>query len=174
MDVVERALVFATAAHAAVGQKRKYTGEDYIVHPIAVMELVQSVAHDDNMLAAALLHDVVEDTAVTIDLIREQFGNDIAELVDWLTDVSQPGDGNRAFRKAKDCAHTAAAPARAKTIKLADLIDNSKSIGQFDHSFWRVYKREKDALLAVLTEGDPTLYAEASRYVRKEKTNATD
>lgn len=48
--------------------------------------------------------------------------------------------------------------------------ETSKSIGQFDHSFWRVYKREKDALLAVLTEGDPTLYAEASRYVRKEKT----
>lgn len=51
MDVVERALIFATAAHAAVGQKRKYTGEDYIVHPIAVMELVRSVPHDDNMLA---------------------------------------------------------------------------------------------------------------------------
>lgn len=171
MDVVERALIFATAAHAAVGQKRKYTGEDYIVHPIAVMELVRSVPHDDNMLAAALLHDVVEDTAVTIDLIRSQFGNDIADLVDWLTDVSQPSDGNRAFRKAKDCAHTAAAPARAKTIKLADLCDNSKTIGQFDRNFWRVYKREKDALLAVLTEGDPTLYAQASNYVRKEKNN---
>lgn len=174
MNIVERALVFATAAHAAVGQKRKYTGEDYIVHPIAVMELVRSVPHDDNMLAAALLHDVVEDTAVTIDLIRSQFGDDIADLVDWLTDVSQPSDGNRAARKAKDCDHTAAAPARAKTIKLADLIDNSKSIGKFDHNFWRVYKREKDALLAVLTEGDPTLYAQASNYVRKEKTNATD
>jgi hypothetical protein len=47
----------------------------------------------------------------------------------------------------------------------------SKSIGTFDPSFWRVYKREKDALLAVLTEGDPTLYAQASRYVHKEKTN---
>ena len=51
MNIVERALIFATAAHAAVGQKRKYTGEDYIVHPIAVMELVRSVPHDDNMLA---------------------------------------------------------------------------------------------------------------------------
>jgi len=50
----------------------------------------------------------------------------------------------------------------------------SKSIGKFDHNFWRVYKREKDALLAVLTEGDPTLYAQAINYVRKEKTNATD
>ena len=170
MNVVDKALVFATAAHAAVGQKRKYTGEDYIVHPIEVMELVRSVPHDDNMLAAALLHDLVEDTSVSIDLIREQFGDDIADLVDWLTDVSRPEDGNRAARKAKDCAHTAAAPARAKTIKLADLISNSKSIGHFNPSFWRVYKREKDALLAVLTEGDPTLYAQASNYVRKEKT----
>lgn len=52
--------------------------------------------------------------------------------------------------------------------------ETSRSIGQFDQNFWRVYKREKDALLAVLTEGDPTLYAQASNYVRKEKTNATD
>lgn len=169
MNVVDKALVFATAAHAAVGQKRKYGGQDYIVHPIAVMELVQSVPHDENMLAASLLHDVVEDTQVTIELIREQFGDDIAELVDWLTDVSRPEDGNRAFRKAKDCAHTAQAPARAKTIKLADLLDNSKSIGKFDPSFWRIYKREKEALLAVLTEGDPTLYAMAAGHVKEKQ-----
>lgn len=171
MNIVEKALVFATAAHAAVGQKRKYTGEDYIVHPVEVMQLVQSVPHDENMLAASLMDDLVEDTEITVDLIREQFGDDVANLVNWLTDVSRPEDGNRADRKAKDCAHTAAAPARAKTIKLADLISNSRSIGQFDPSFWRIYKREKDALLAVLTEGDPMLYAQACQYVHKEKTN---
>jgi (p)ppGpp synthase/HD superfamily hydrolase len=169
MNIVERARIFATAAHAAVGQKRKYTGEDYIVHPLAVMELVRSVPHDDNMLAAALMHDVIEDTQVTIELIRSEFGDDVAELVDWLTDVSRPEDGNRAVRKAKDCVHTAAAPARAKTIKLADLADNGKSIGAYDPSFARVYQREKEALLAVLTEGDPTLYEMAARTTHKMK-----
>lgn len=169
MDIVQKAIVFATAAHAAVGQKRKYTGEDYIVHPIAVMELVRSVPHDDNMLAASALHDCVEDTEITIDLIRQEFGDDIAELVNWLTDVSRPEDGNRAVRKAKDCEHTARAPARAKTIKLADLCDNSKSIGAYDPGFARVYKREKEALLAVLKEGDPVLYEQAKTTTYKLK-----
>jgi (p)ppGpp synthase/HD superfamily hydrolase len=58
-DLVTRARVFATAAHAAVGQLRKYTNEPYIVHPAEVMALVRRVAHDEGMLAAALLHDVL-------------------------------------------------------------------------------------------------------------------
>ena len=65
MKIVERAREFATQAHE--GQVRKYTGVPYIVHPIEVMEIVCTVEHDDAMLAAALLHDVVEDTEHTID-----------------------------------------------------------------------------------------------------------
>ena len=55
-ELVKRALAFATLAHG--DQKRKYTGDMYIVHPIEVMEIVKTVPHDDAMLAAALLHDV--------------------------------------------------------------------------------------------------------------------
>ena len=106
-DLVRRALAFATLAHG--DQKRKYTGEMYIVHPIEVMEIVKTVPHDDAMLAAALLHDVVEDTDVTLDEVRSAFGDDVAALVDDLTDVSKPEDGNRKTRKAMDREHSAQA-----------------------------------------------------------------
>lgn len=158
-EMVERARLFATAAHASIDQRRKYTDEPYIVHPAAVVEIVRSVPHDDTMLAAAWLHDVVEDCGVTIEAVQERFGADVADLVGWLTDVSRPGGGNREVRKAIDRAHSAAAPARAQTIKLADLIDNSKSILARDPNFARVYIPEKEALLDVLILADKQLIA---------------
>jgi (p)ppGpp synthase/HD superfamily hydrolase len=117
------------------------------------------------MVAAAWLHDVVEDTGCTYTDIHMAFGADIAALVGWLTDVSQPQDGNRAHRKAMDRAHTAEAPAEAQTIKLADLISNSRSIVAHDPAFARTYLAEKRLLLAVMTRGDAGLHAEASEYV---------
>jgi (p)ppGpp synthase/HD superfamily hydrolase len=163
-DLERRALAFATAAHASIDQRRKYTNEPYIVHPIAVAELVKSVPHTPEMVAAALLHDVVEDTPVTSEEIHAEFGPIVGELVDWLTDVSRPGDGNRRLRKNLDLQHTAKAPPAAKTIKLADLIDNTLTIAARDPDFWRVYRREKLALLEVLKEGDPTLWEAAARH----------
>jgi len=165
MNVVEKARVFATAAHAAVGQKRKYTGEDYIVHPAEVVDLVMSVPHTEEMLAAAWLHDVVEDTGVTLAQVRAEFGAEVAELVAWLTDVSKPEDGNRAVRKAIDARHSAAAPAEAQTVKLADLISNSKSILVHDPNFAQVYLQEKSLLLTLMDKGDPTLRAMAESFL---------
>ena len=161
-ELERRALAFADAAHRSVEQLRKYTGEPYIVHPQAVADLVRSVPHSEAMVAAALLHDVVEDTPVTIEQIAAEFGEEVAELVAWLTDVSRPEDGNRATRKARDLEHTRGAPAAAKTIKLADLIDNTRTIKAHDPSFWKVYRREKLALLRVLKEGDATLWQRAA------------
>lgn len=156
-NIVERARLFATAAHAAVGQTRKYTGEPYVVHPIEVSELVASVGGTDAMVAAALLHDVLEDTDVTVDLLEAEFGSEVADLVLWLTDVSTPEDGNRSTRKALDRQHSAAAPAAAQTIKVADLISNTRTIVEFDPGFARTYLAEKRLLLDVLTRADPTL-----------------
>jgi len=164
MDIEKKALDFATIAHA--GQKRKYTGEDYIVHPIEVAKIVKSVAHTPQMVAAALLHDVVEDTDVSLEDISIKFGPDIADLVSDLTDVSKPEDGNRAARKALDRAHTARASAAAKTIKLADLISNSRSIVEFDPHFAKVYLKEKALLLGVLTDGDQILWKKAAEFVK--------
>lgn len=153
----ERARIFATAAHAAVGQKRKYTGADYLEHPCAVVGIVASVPHTEEMLAAAWLHDCVEDTKVPIELIKAMFGSKVGDLVYWLTDKSKPADGNREKRKAIDRAHSAQAPAEAQTIKLADLIDNTSTIEQYDPEFAKVYRKEKELLLAMLTRGDPIL-----------------
>ena len=166
MDKVIQATVFATAAHAAVGQRRKYTNEPYIVHPLEVKQIVSTVTHDPDALAAALLHDVVEDTSVELGLIHNMFGREVGELVGWLTDVSQPTDGNRAARKAIDRAHIAQAPALAQTIKLADLISNTRSIVQHDAKFALTYLPEKRELLRVLDRGDPVLLEQAWHEVK--------
>jgi (p)ppGpp synthase/HD superfamily hydrolase len=164
-ELETRARLFATAAHAAVGQLRKYTHEPYIVHPAEVAKIVKTVDHTEAMIAAAWLHDTVEDTGVSIELIRAEFGSEVSDLVGWLTDVSRPDHGNRAARKAVDRAHTAAAPAEAQTIKLCDLISNTRSIVAHDPEFARVYLSEKRALLEVMTKGDPTLLARAHQQI---------
>ena len=164
-DIVERARMFATAAHAAVGQLRKYTFEPYIVHPAEVAGIVAEAGGTPEMIAAAWLHDTVEDTGVTSELIRAEFGDEVATLVGWLTDVSRPDHGNRAARKAVDRAHTAAAPAEAQTIKLADLICNTKSIVAHDPKFAVTYLAEKRALLEVMTKGNPSLRERAIRQI---------
>lgn len=166
MNIVEKARVFATAAHAAVGQLRKYTFEPYIVHPQEVAGIVETVEGATfEMIAAAWLHDTVEDTGVTIEVIKQEFGEEVAELVGWLTDVSRPEQGNRATRKAIDRAHTAMAPAAAQTIKLADLIANTRSIVEHDEKFAKTYLAEKRLLLEVMTKGDAGLMAEARKYI---------
>ena len=167
-----RALEFATRAHASIDQRRKYTGEPYIVHPIAVAEIVKTVPHTSEMLAAAYLHDVAEDTPFGLDVIHKEFGSAVGDLVYWLTDVSKPSMGNRKHRKELDAQHTAKAPPAAKTIKLADLIDNTISIKARDPDFWRVYRHEKLRLLEVLRDGDPTLWARAAQLVEKENAGS--
>jgi (p)ppGpp synthase/HD superfamily hydrolase len=154
---------FATRAHAGVNQRRKYTDEPYISHPAAVVELVRSVPHTYAMICAAWLHDTVEDTPVTLAEVELEFGPVVAMLVEQLTDVSRPEDGNRAKRKAIDRAHTAKASPEAKTIKLADLIDNTRSIVELDPGFAKIYLVEKVLLLEVLQEGDAGLWEMARR-----------
>ena len=162
-DLVQKAKAFATLAHE--GQVRKYTGVPYIVHPIEVMEIVRTVKHDDTMLAAALLHDVVEDTDCTLDDIHAEFGENVASLVASLTDVSKPEDGNRKTRKAKDRANIGAGSPAAQTVKLADLISNSLDIAKNDPGFAKIYMAESLQLLGVLISGDKTLFVRALKLV---------
>lgn len=169
LNIVEKARVFATAAHNAIGQVRKYSGEPYINHPKRVVSIVNTVTIDPTTLAVAWLHDVVEDTDVTLKTIEEEFGHDIAMLVENLTDVSKKSDGNRATRKAIDREHTANADRRAKTVKLADLIDNTRDILDNDESFAKVYIKEKEQLLPVLREGDSSLFVVANMQLLEAK-----
>lgn len=163
--LVSKAKIFARQAHESIDQRRKYTNEPYIVHPAAVAKLVATITDDEGMICAAWLHDVLEDTNVTFHELVKEFGNDIAVLVLELTDISKAEDGNRKIRKQKDFEHTRQASTRAKTVKLANLIDNSRSITEFDPRFAKVYMEEKTKLLSALAEGNSELYSIARKIV---------
>lgn len=159
MSLIDDAIIFAAQAHGAIEHRRKKSNLPYIAHPIEVMAIVSTVSgHTEEMLAAAVLHDVVEDTPVEADEIRAIFGDEIAALVGWLTDVSIPTDGNRSVRRAIDREHSAQAPAEAQTIKLADMISNTKNIVEQDPGFARIYLPEMLHLLEVLVRGDRQLW----------------
>ncbi len=160
-DLLTHAIEYATQAHARIDHRRKYSNQPYDVHLKSVANLIREVVDDDEMVAAAWLHDTVEDTPATVEDIEREFGKSVATLVSELTDVSRPGDGNRAERKRIDRLHMAKASARAKTIKLADLIDNCRDICRHDNRFCKVFLSEMEALLGVLQEGDETLYKRA-------------
>jgi (p)ppGpp synthase/HD superfamily hydrolase len=127
----------------------------YTKHTVEVADLVAKFGGSEEMIAAAHLHDVVEDTQISLNDIEKVFGPVVADLVSWLTDTSKPEDGNRAARKAIDRDHLAEAPAAAQTIKCCDLISNTASIPAHDPSFAKVYLEEKRQLLAVMTKSNP-------------------
>jgi (p)ppGpp synthase/HD superfamily hydrolase len=152
----ERALVIAAAAHE--GQVRKYTGEAYITHPMAVAEtLLEYGIEDPEMHAAALLHDVVEDTEMTIEDVRAEFEG-VTIRVRWLTKLELPGVP-RAKRKQIEALRLAKAGAAVQTIKYADLLHNMKSIVVHDPKFAKVFLREARVLCDVMEDGDPDLRA---------------
>jgi len=161
----EKARRYASKAHAETGQRRKYTDEPYIVHPAAVAELVRSVTDSEAMLAAAWLHDTVEDTSSTLADIESHFGTEVASLVAMLTDSKQPQAKNRAARKVAHFRHTAQASGDAQTIKLADIIDNTRSIIHYDPHFARVYLVEKRVQIELLKAGDNGLWQQASTII---------
>jgi (p)ppGpp synthase/HD superfamily hydrolase len=161
LNLIDKAKAFAMAKHA--GQKRKYTNEPYVVHVLAVAELVQSIGAREAMVAAAILHDTLEDTATTLEELKHEFGHEVAGLVVELTDVFvRSTDGNRAARKAKERARLAHVSADAQTIKVADMIDNTGSIVErAEPEFAKLYLTEKAALLGVLTKADHRMLAKA-------------
>lgn len=156
---------FAALAHGRIQHRRKYTGEPYIVHPAQVARIVKEVEHDEAMVCAAWLHDTREDCGVSHEELLVRFGEDVAMLVDWLTDASKPSDGNRAVRKAIDRDRLASAPGRAQTIKLADLIDNTSSIVTFGRGFAPIYLNEASLLLDAMTHGNPVLMQRARQVI---------
>lgn len=159
---LDSAIAFAATAHAE--QVRRYDGLPYITHPIRVMEILHSTAAivSEDQLVAAVLHDVVEDTPVTIQTIERRFGEGVARLVFDLTDqFVRPEQGNRAARKALERERQSKISPQAQDIKLADLIDNTSSIALHDPGFARLYLEEKRKLLEVMTDGDHALYRRA-------------
>lgn len=145
--LIAKALKFATEKHA--GQTRKYTGEPYIVHPIGVAEEVARHTQRAQVIAAALLHDTIEDCGVTREEIVLEFGHEVGLYVHELTDYPSPEP--RRVRKAASVERLYKAAPESQLIKACDLLCNTDSIVQHDPNFARVYLPEKRAVLDVLT-----------------------
>ena len=138
MEVVRRAFEFANDAHRNV---RRRSGEPYMIHPIAVAQIVvDDIGLGYKAISAALLHDVVEDTDYTVEDIREQFGNKIASLVDGLTKIKTVLDNEQKTRGTdlsqqsiqaenfKRILLTLNDDVRVVLIKLADRLHNCRTI----------------------------------------------
>lgn len=154
-----RAFEYAKAAHGSINQRRKYSGDPYIVHPMAVAKILTDAGvTDQNIICAALLHDVLEDVwpvnpVYRPDSIDELFGRTVLsyvwELTDDFTKENYPGL-NREERKKREAARLAGISEAALKVKLADLIDNTSDITKNDPGFAKVYLREKERILAAL------------------------
>jgi len=158
--------VYKFAEEAHKNQKRKYTDEPYIIHPRNVALLVlEHCEWSYDMIYGALLHDVVEDCDVSLSDIQKYFGNEVARIVDGLTDTENTVERNREKRKEIDRIRLSKCDYKIQSIKLADLIDNSHSIIKYDENFAKVYIKEKNLLLNVLNRGDKTLFKIAQEII---------
>jgi (p)ppGpp synthase/HD superfamily hydrolase len=158
-DLIQKAMNYVRAHHAL--QVRKWTKAPYFTHLHEVAMLVASVSTDERLIAAAYLHDVIEDTPVTYRDVLEQFGVDVADLVLSVTNPSRHDMGKREVRVAIDRQYLAGAPIGGKTIKLADMISNCSDVVDHDIDFAKTYLAEKERLLTVLMNGNDTLWNRA-------------
>jgi myo-inositol-1(or 4)-monophosphatase len=130
-ELLDRAIVFAVRAHA--GTERRCKGFPYIVHPLEAVEIVATMTSDQELLAAAALHDVVEDTDITLEQIRDEFGERIAALVAAETDELYPEVHDvENWRKRKQAAidRLASASLDAKMVALGDKLSNMRAIAR--------------------------------------------
>lgn len=128
-ELLDRAIIFAVKAHA--GTERRGKGFPYIVHPMEAMEIVATMTPDQELLAAAALHDTVEDTDVTIEDLRKEFGDRVALLVaheseERVEGVSQEESWHQRKQAAID--RLAQAPHDAKIVALGDKLSNMRAI----------------------------------------------
>ena len=149
-ELLDRAIIFAVKAHA--GTERRGKGFPYIVHPMEAVEIVATITPDQELLAAAALHDTVEDTDVTIDQIREEFGERIANLVASESDVMIQGvseEDSWHARKQAAIDRLARAPHDAKIVALGDKLSNMRAIA-------RDYAVKGDELWKIFHAPDPS------------------
>jgi len=130
-ELLDRAIVFAVHAHA--GTERRGKGFPYIVHPMEAVEIVATMTRDQELLAAAVLHDTVEDTDVTIEQIRAEFGDRVASFVAAESDEphqSQDSLENWRARKQAAIDRLAHASRETKIVALGDKLSNMRAIAR--------------------------------------------
>ena len=148
-ELLDRAIIFAVHAHA--GTERRGKGFPYIVHPMEAMEIVATMTTDQELLAAAALHDTVEDTDVTVEQIRAEFGDRVASLVaDESEDLPEGMSDEESWHDRKQAAidHLAKASHDAKIVALGDKLSNIRAIA-------RDYAEIGDALWSRFHAKDP-------------------
>lgn len=130
-ELLDRAIIFAVKAHA--GTERRGKGFPYIIHPMEAMEIVATMTTDQEVLAAAALHDTVEDTDVTIEELRLEFGDRIASLVAQESEERPEGMSDEESwhdRKQTAIDRLAKAPHDAKIVALGDKLSNIRTIAR--------------------------------------------
>lgn len=133
MDMISRAYDVADEMHR--NQLRK-SGEEYLIHPVAVAEILADLGMDSETIAAGLLHDVIEDTPYTLEQMEKEFGNEVAELVDGVTKLSALKFESKEERQAENLRKMFLAMAkdiRVLIIKLADRLHNLRTINYMTH-----------------------------------------
>lgn len=163
-ELINKSMLIAQTAHKAINQKRKYSGADYIMHPLEVYNILSLHTTNEIILSVGLLHDVVEDTEITLDFISQNVSPEVAYVLEMVTDISKPEDGNRETRKAIDREHYKTADYRGKMVKLADIISNGYDIKKHDKHFAERYFYEIGLLLPFL-EVEDFLYQKAQKMV---------
>lgn len=130
-NVLDKAIVFATAAH--MGQFRKGTQIPYILHPLEAAAIVGTMTTEPEVIAGAVLHDVVEDTDTTIEEIAELFGDRVAYLVDSESEDKRENlsaESTWKVRKQETLDHLKTAPIDVKMITLGDKLSNIRAINR--------------------------------------------
>ncbi|MCR4765670.1 MAG: HD domain-containing protein [Bacteroidaceae bacterium] len=127
-SLLDRAICFAVNAHADTERKDK--GFPYIVHPLEAVSIVSTMTSDQELLAAAALHDTVEDTDVTFEQLEQLFGKRVADLVRHESDIELEGSAFSTWHQRKQTAidHLAVAPRDAKIVALGDKLSNMRLI----------------------------------------------
>ena len=155
MNLVWKAHGFAEKAHAGV--VRMGSGEPYFEHVKRVALTLSALGFPEPVIAAAYLHDVVEDAGVSPETLAKEFGPEVAALVAEVTSPVVPG--NRATRTAAAIEHLAGTSYYGASLKLADMIDNSANVATVAPEFAKTYLPELAAKLAVVSHGHPELVA---------------
>lgn len=174
IEIIEYVKEYADRAHGE--QVRKYTRERYIVHPVRVMESSREYSNELSIHAAALLHDVLEDTPVTaeemekslLEVMSKKDAERTLKLVIELTDIFVKENYpqlNRRTRKEKEADRLSRISPDAQTIKYADIMDNVNDLVSQDTDFAKVYIREAKKMLKAMESGNRTLRERALKLV---------
>lgn len=153
MDILEKAITFAVEVHS--GQMRKLAETPFILHPLETASIIATMTNDKETMAAGILHDAIEDAGVTIERIREEFGERVADLVMSETEEKSsalPAEATWERRKQEsllvlrntDDLHV-------KIMWLGDKLSNMRS-------FYREYRKNGDAIFLVMHQKDPKMH----------------